>query len=597
MKLVRILILMLFLAGMLNRAFAVEPDIPAPVITAIHFSGNSEINTRMLCRMMITKQSNFFAKRRLDHAQLMNDLDQIRFYYRNSGFLDAEIPNYSVDIDSSKNTCEISIQIVEGDATLISAITIFNNTVFSDEHVLSLIELQVGEPLNRVKKDASVRRILREYGDSGYMDAMVRTEVRENDDANEAIVDFLIQENSQYSISEIRIEGLTDTRPEVIWREVDLVPGDTIRYYRLLELQRTLYLTGLFETVSVRPVMPISGALGKKDILIQITELMSQEFAISAGMGTLDIVRTSAEWHENSLLGTSRKLGLEGSASFLQRSMELSYSDPWILGIPWTTDLRATWEFQDQPGYDVYRVMGEVNVGHSLTETVRIQFGYRLENASICNVEVEEVEDDPSVQINAITHDFIIDTRDNLFNPRQGVYLQVSHEWAGGFPSGTETFFKSGVTLRSVFTPIEGTTIASGLEIGGIISHHGLEAIPLTERLYAGGPSSVRAYGYQQVGPLDDGHDPLGGRFRVVCNPLEMRQHVVGIFGIAGFIDAGLVTESIQDARWSDLLSGAGAGIRADTPVGMARLDFALPVTPRNLDEPVRIWFGIGQAY
>ena len=120
--------------------------------------------------------------------------------------------------------------------------------------------------------------------------------------------------------------------------------------------------------------------------------------------------------------------------------------------------------------------------------------------------------------------------------------------------------------------------------------------IPLNERFYAGGPTSVRGFGYQMLGPTDPDGDPLGGRFKIVGN-IELRRTLFKIIGGALFVDVGNVWSRTDAFRLDDIRMAVGAGLRASSPLGIIRLDYGLNVDPRNNEPNAKIHLGMGQAF
>jgi translocation and assembly module TamA len=123
------------------------------------------------------------------------------------------------------------------------------------------------------------------------------------------------------------------------------------------------------------------------------------------------------------------------------------------------------------------------------------------------------------------------------------------------------------------------------------------QEIPLNERFYAGGPNSVRGFEYQTVGPLDSDGDPLGGRFKLVWNVVELRRAVYRMIGVVGFFDLGNVWPDVAAVRLADIRSAAGVGLRANTPIGIVRLDYGVNLDPEAGEAARLVSFGMGQAF
>jgi translocation and assembly module TamA len=121
--------------------------------------------------------------------------------------------------------------------------------------------------------------------------------------------------------------------------------------------------------------------------------------------------------------------------------------------------------------------------------------------------------------------------------------------------------------------------------------------IPLNERFYAGGPNSLRGFGYQLVGPLDSDGDPTGGRLKLVWNLVEIRQAVYKMIGLALFADVGDILWQPEAFRLGNIRTSAGVGLRANTPIGIMRLDYGVNLKRKKGEPEAKLYFNMGQAF
>ena len=200
-------------------------------------------------------------------------------------------------------------------------------------------------------------------------------------------------------------------------------------------------------------------------------------------------------------------------------------------------------------------------------------------------------------RIRSLTFTVAHDTRDNLFDPSTGWYANWSNEVAGSFLQGTNTFARSVLTLKRFHPVGRQAVLGSALELGWMDSFGSSDDIPLSERFYTGGPTSLRGFGYQMVGPLDENREPVGGQFKLVWNLLELRRSIYRMVGGVVFFEVGNVWSSPEDVHISDLRPSLGTGLRVNSPLGILRLDYGINLD-RRTDEPGnRVFFSIGQAF
>lgn len=566
-------------------------------VRSVKFDGNTAFSDRRLKRAMLTKPSGAFTRRQYHPEVFEDDLKNIVQLYRQEGYLEAEITGFRVDTSAAGNSVDVSISVSEGELTRVEDVSVFGTSLFEDAFLLKKIGIGRGDPFRRLRIQDAAMALLTLYAEHGHIEAEVKPEVRLNAETHLALVDFAILERNRFEIAEIRVNGLEKTKSRVVSRELLFRGGEIIRYSRLLESQRRLYLTGLFESVFIRPVPAGREGSGLKDILIEIRENESIELNMSVGYGTVEKARVRGEIFNNNLAGTARKIGLTAKASFINRGVEASFTEPRILGFSWRMDANLFVDYLDEPGYDITRIGGRFVLGRKIGRRSDVSLAYRYENAEFSRVEATAVPEEIDSRIRSLTLSAVYDSRDNMFNANRGVYLEWSNELAGAFLRGTSTFARSIARLK-YFLPVHRfSVLASSLEAGWMDSFGSSEEIPLNERFYAGGPSSLRGFGYQLVGPLDMRGVPLGGRFKLVCNLLELRMPVYKMLGAALFYELGNVWAHASEFRLDDLRGCLGAGLRLNTPIGILRVDGGINLRPRSGENRGKIYFNVGQAF
>ena len=407
----------------------------------------------------------------------------------------------------------------------------------------------------------------------------------------------MIRENDMYSIAEIRLAGLEKTKPRVVNRELKFKRGEVVRYSSLLESQRNLYLTGLFKSVFVRPDELREGERGTRDIIIELDETESIEFNISLGYGTVERARTTVGLINNNLAGTARKIGLKARASFIQLSAEASFTEPWTFGSRWRTDAGLLIEHLDEPGFDLLRRGGRVVIGRTFARRSTVSVIYRYEDADLSNIEVDVDPGLEKTRIRSLKMSFIYDARDNLFNTKTGSYVEWSSEVIGSFLGGNASFSRMIWRGKQFMQLTPATVFGSAIEIGLIGYIKGTDEIPLHERFYAGGPSSLRGFGYRLAGPLDEDGTPTGGNFLLVWNLLEIRRALYRMIGGVLFFDVGNVWARAGHFRPSGLRSCAGLGLRANTPIGIVRCDYGFNLDKEPEEDRGKLYFSVGHAF
>jgi outer membrane protein insertion porin family len=518
-------------------------------------------------------------------------------FYQNQGYLDATITDTTLVVDKEKHAVDITIAIDEGQLYTVDGITVFGNTVFSDSLLLTKVKLKEGDPCRRNLIHQGMLDMVSLYADHGYLEASIQPELRDNRDLHTVLIDFTIDEGRQSTVGEVDVRGLLITNRDVVTRELLFKKGDVINYTKLLKSERSLYLTGLFESVFIRPG-DFGDSLGTaRPIIVDIKEKKSGQFNVAAGYGSVEKASGRIEVASTNIAGTARKAAVTLSGSFIKRAVEGSFTEPWTFGTRIQTDANSSYEFVEEPGFSYTRLGARLTVGKSFGQYTRATLTYRFENVRIRHVSIDNPPEDLQPHVRSLTLAVIKDSRDNLFDPHKGTLIQWSNELAGSFLQGTNTFARTVLDMKK-FVPINRHTIVcSALEVGWMDYFGGSKDIPLNERFYTGGPTSIRGFDYQRVGPLDADNDPIGGKFEVIWNVLEVRRAIYKMFGMVVFLDAGNIWSDIQAFRINDLRVSPGTGLRANTPIGIIRLDYGINVDPRDGEPHQKLYFGMGQAF
>lgn len=566
-------------------------------IKSIHFEGNKAFSRDRLRSIMVSKSSSFL-KKHYYHAEVFhNDLDNIALFYKQQGYLESKIADYQVKRDTTNRTIRITINIYEGNRAYVKAVSLSGNHYFTGKQLGKIITLREGDPLLQKKMDESTKRILDFYSNHGFLDARVQTEVKVLADSQQAFVNFIIREGPQYRIADIQINSLVFTNPQVVTRELTFKKGEVVDYSRLLNSQRQLYLTGLFQSVFISLKQVSAQDSTQKLVLIDIREKSPAQFNVSGGYGSIEKFRVKSELYNDNISGTARKAGVALKYSSLYQGVETSFTEPWTFNTRFRTDLNLKADYAREPGYDLRSIGGLLTVGRQFMERSNVLLSYRHENNTLSNVKVKEIPEVPKNRIRSIKLSFIYDTRDNIFNSTNGAYINWSNELAGLFFAGQVQFFSSALNAKYFYPATSSTILAMALDLGWISAPDGIDAIPLNERFYTGGPNEMRAFRYQKVGPLDQNGVPLGGKFKLVWDILEIRQTVYKMFGMAVFGEVGNIYIKPSEFKIRNLRQSLGAGLRINSPIGLLRLDYAFNLDPDHGEPKTRLYFSVGQAY
>ena len=568
-----------------------------PTIGAVSFEGNRAFSDRRLRQVIASVPSTFLRRSPFEPEVLRKDRASLEVYYHDNGFLQAVVTGHSVRADSVTGRVDIRIEIFEGEPTLVEGVTVFGNRAFHDDVLLEKTGIRRGGRFRRNRMQTATVSLLRHYAGGGFLEAEVSSEVRLLEESRRAIIDFTVTENRRFRTGGIILDGLGKTHPEVVMRELEFGSGEAIDYSRILETRRRLYLTGLFSSVSIQPLDPGDRGSTMRDVLVRLEERESGEFSLSAGFGSVEKVRGRIEVSDTNLGGWGRQASLAGRISFVDRGIEASFTEPWTLGTRWRSDVVISSEYEEKPGFDLDRVGGRITAGRTFHLRLRTVVTYRHERVTFREVRVSDSSETSGRFVRSLKLSLIRDSRNNLFSPSGGSYLEMSNEVGGSFGRVDDRFLRS-ILLVKRFVPLSfSAVLATALEAGWMTAVGGLSWIPLNERFYTGGPRSLRGFEYRRVGPLDPDRLPTGGRLKLVWNVLEIRRGMYRMMDGVGFFEAGGVWAAPGNFGLDGIRPAAGLGIRLNTALGIARLDYGVNLD-RRAGEPSGVaYLSMGHAF
>jgi len=567
-------------------------------IEKVEIMGNENYSDRSIKKLMLTRKYNWLARNYYQPNLFKGDLDAITNFYINEGYLEAKINSFEVKLDTLEKKVDIEIKIEEGERSQIAGISFFGNHVVSDSVLLKLIKSQINKPFKKGVLEGDTYKLLTYYADRGYIEAKVEPSLKLNQEKHEVLIDFNIKEGAQVRIGEFKISGTKKTKTLIILRELEFKEGEVYSYGKILKSQRQLYLTGLFTSVFIRPEEKSTEFQTTRNIRIDIDEKKNGELNFGVGYGTLDRLRGSVELLQNNLFGTARQVGLSAFASFIARRVELSFTEPWLFSTKTKADLNGFIEKREEPGYDLQRYGGKFTLGRRFGNYTNLNLAYRYEIVKLSTqVPPSSIKPNEKGNTRSLTFTIIRDTRDDIVNTTRGAYSSLDIESAGAFLKGTSTFIK--FTLRQkYFYPIMKRFILGTSVTVGWMGNYGLEKeIPIQERFFTGGASSVRGFKEKFIGPQNEFDNPVGGNVLLNINLFEIRYTFYKKMSAVVYMDLGNVWKDRSSLKNFHLREGMGIGLRYNSPLGILRFDYGIKLDRRVGESFGELYFSVGQAF
>ena len=569
-------------------------------VRKIFFEGNTAFDDVELRREMETKQKGIFSfitkSGRIDNQQLQRDLESVREYYQNNGYLRAEV--LSADrVPVKDGRVDLSVKINEGGKYLVNQIQFGPMTVFKPEELTPALSLIAGAPYSAKKVNDDRRAIRSYYGSRGYADASISAEVK---DAGPGAVNiaYRVKEGKRFRVGRVNITGNDKSKDRVIRQEVPMKPGEYFNSVEVETTQKRLQNLRYFDDVQVTG--DSSSRAGYRDLNIAVQEGKTGEVSFGAGFSSIDSIVGYVNLEQRNFdirnpwkfTGGGQRFSAQLKLGGERQDFKVSLTEPWFLGR--RLSLGGELYFQNRnflsDEYDQQNIGGAIFLRKAVGRRSYVRGEYRLEQITIDadsgTSPAFEAEDGDFIR-SALGVSYVYDSRDSIVIPRKGHKAEVGMTLGVGGDVQTYSFEASGSKHWSL--PFDLIFNLSG-SLATVDAYSG-DDVPIFDRKFLGGQRDLRGFQFRDLGQRDsEGNDAtqeaLGGKssgYLTTEITFPILERVRG----AGFVDAGFVSEDAWDFAPEDVYADAGLGLRLDIPgVGPLALDYAVPIlTPDSDDE------------
>src|SRR5262245_4029841 len=458
---------------------------------------------------------------RYAREKLSADIETLRSYYQNRGYLDFRIESTQVSITPDRHDIYITINITEGDKYTVTEVQLAGQLLLPREELEKLVQLKAGEVFSREKLSASTKAISDRLGNEGYAFANANAIPRIDKEKRTVAFTIAVDPGRRVYVRRIDITGNSKTRDEVIRREMRQLEGAYYDASKITLSRRRIDRTQFFSDVSVE-TRPVEGSADQVDVIYSVKERPTGSLLFGLGFSSVEKVALSASIRQANAFGTGKFLQANVNSGSVNQVYSLSYMDPYF-----TVDGVAR-------GFDVYKrktdasnlstgayvtdaIGGGVKFAYPVSEIAAIDFGLNLEATRL------DIFDTSPVQYINFVRDFGNDyryaslstgigrdSRDSILQPRRGTNQRIGVEFAGGdlqyYPTSYNHAAYFPVGRESPFLLRADIGYADGL---------GDKPLPFFKSYYGGGPDTVRGYRPFSLGPRDEQGNSVGGNKRV----------------------------------------------------------------------------------
>ena len=573
------------------RFFIFEGD--KVIVNSVTFEGIT-ISEKNLKDVMLLKKGKLY-----NPDLIESDKAILTEFYNALGYLNAVIDDVRIAVKDSR--ADIIMKIKEGAKTLIEGIEIKGAIFISKKEIINAVRIKTGDPYNEVDISDARYKIIDLYSSNGFIDSKV--DIKQQAGEKGVKVIFEIDEGKLTLFGKTVISGNADTKNEVIKREMLYENGAPFNPSLLTKTRQRLYKIGLFTEVDVEPIEKEGDV---KNVHIRVKEGNAGVVEFGVGYGDYERFRGSFDVSYRNLFGMNRQLSFRTEISTLEQRYIVNYTEPWFSGkrLPFKVLLikeertEKTIETRETR-YKLRRHTASVGFEKKFSERVKGEIFYDFSLVKTFEVKPDVIltkEDVGTLAIAGIRPGIVYDTRDNPFDPRKGVLAGISVKTASGYLLSETDFVKAIVNGSAYKALSKNFVVAVSLKSGMSQGFEKTTELPLVERFFLGGRTTVRGYEQDTLGPKGVNGSPTGGNMFILTN-LELRTDVAKGFGLVTFLDGGNVWKKKSDVKLSDMKYTAGAGIRYNTPVGPLRIDYGHKLDRETGESKGEVHFSIGHAF
>jgi outer membrane protein insertion porin family len=545
---------------------------------------------------------NPFAKKpEFDEEILKEDMVRIQRLYADHGYYDAEA-KYELKYNEKKDRVEITINIKEGKPVILTDLNINIQGELSKDtrkKIFDSVPLKVNKTFSPIDYEKTKSVISGILSDNGYPKANIGGQALVNRVEKWAKVSLNLDPGSLYRFGSVKVEGNEKVAANIISREVAFKKGEIYSVKKLDDTQIRIFQLDLFRSVLIDTNFDERERTA--NLIIRVKERKPGTVKIGVGYGTVERVRGQVFLTQRNLFGGGRRLEVSGKASFISQGVQTSIIQPYIIGGASELYWNLNFVRDTLPSFNDLTFLTTVGVRKKKFADVYSAYGsFNVQLTRLSGVP-GEISDFTVPRGNFFLTFFSSgierNTTDNILNPTRGTVATFTLEPSFKALGSDVNYLKSTLGLRG-YKKLFNVVFASRILVGVIDPFGGTGTfdIPIFKRFFAGGPTSVRGFPFQKLGPLDMDQNPIGGN-SLLEGSFEARFPIYGDLGGVAFFDFGNVYSKAFDYNLSEIKYAPGAGLRYNTLVGPIRVDVGYALNPEPGIRRVQFWFSIGQAF
>jgi len=531
-------------------------------------------------------------------SRIDEDLKMFRRMLRSRGYYNAQITQR---IETGERPIEVVIRVFTGSLYRIAEVAFdFRGKAPESDVIEALREsmgLTQGDPARAAAIVNAEDRIMAALPRHGHPLAVKgeRRVVVEHD-SDQLRVTYRIAAGPKVRFGVVRFEGGEGVERGHLRRLLSWSEGEVYDRRKVERYRQDLVSTRLFSSVRIgfdRPEDELRAESGPiaPDIVIDLATAPLRTISVGAGYSTSEGIGGEVSWEHRNLFGAQERLRLTGTAAEIEQSLTAEFRKPHFRRRDQTLTAATGFLREDTDAFDSLEYNASLGLERQLSDEWTLSAA-----TEFVATEVDDRDGKRTFLLASLAAGIGYDSRNDILNPTRGLYARFSTTPHLAEQNDIFTFITNELEASSYQKLDSGgrVVLAERVKLGSIAAES-RDQLPASRRFFSGGGGSNRGFGFQDVGPLDDMNDPIGGRSLFEAS-FETRVRVGENFGLVPFVDASRVWED-ELPQFSDLQWGAGLGLRYFTDFAPIRVDVAFPINKRPIDNSFQIFISLGQSF
>jgi len=553
------------------------------------------------------------------------DLEKLKSFYMNSGYLEFAVESTQVSISPDKQDVFITINIVEGQRYQVSSVKLAGDFTISEEELRKLVKVNAGDVFSREQLNESTKAISNRLGVEGYAFANVNAAPEIDKDKRLVAFTIFIDPGKRVYVRRINITGNTRTRDEVIRREMRQMEGGWYDAERVSASKARVNRLGYFTEATIE-TPAVQGTADQVDVNVNVVEKPTGNIMVGAGYSSTEGIVLSGSISQNNFLGSGNNVAIVVNTSKINTVYSFSYTNPYFTvdGISQGFDVYLRNLDSTSTAVTPFKTEsygGNLRFGFPIGEKQSLGFGVGVDQTTVTafSTSSQQIKDFVDYPLNTettnltipVTASWVSDGKDSQIFPTTGWFQRAGIEVA--VPGGDLTFYKASYQLQRYFAMSRAFTLMLNGEVGWADGYGDTTTLPFYKNFYAGGVNSVRGYKAGSLGPqtidIFGNVSSLGGTKKFVGNA-ELLWGVPGMertLRFSLFLDAGQVFGpgsavpglSNPGADWdfAQLRYSTGVAAAWISPMGPLKFSYGYPLNSESGDRIERFQFQLGTTF